>query len=123
MMKLLIDQGLPRSAAARLREVGCDAVHVGEVGAATATDEDILRMGREQDRAVVTLDADFHSLLALSGAVSPSVIRIRIEGLDGPALAGLLELVVRSCRADIEQGAVVTVQERRVRVRLLPILR
>ena len=69
------------------------------------------------------MDADFHSLLALSGAVSPSVIRIRIEGLDGPALADLLELVIRSCRADIEQGAVVTVQERRVRVRLLPILR
>ena len=35
-MKLLLDQGLPRSAAALLRDTGIDAVHTGEIGYAVA---------------------------------------------------------------------------------------
>jgi predicted nuclease of predicted toxin-antitoxin system len=41
-MKLLLDEGLPRSAAQILRESGIDAVHAGESGLATASDVDIL---------------------------------------------------------------------------------
>ena len=89
-MKLLLDQGLPRSAAALLREQGIDAVHTGEIGLATATDARILDQAQNENRVVVTLDADFHALLALTGASSPSVIRIRIEGLRASALAELL---------------------------------
>ncbi len=81
-MKLLLDQGLPRSAAGLLRQAGLDTVHTGEIGLATAEDQLILDQARESGRVVVTLDADFHTLLTLSGAVSPSVIRIRIEGLN-----------------------------------------
>ena len=41
-MKLLLDQGLPRSAAELLRAAGIDAVHTGEIGCATAEDAEIL---------------------------------------------------------------------------------
>jgi len=44
---------------------------------AEASDEAILRLGQREGRIVVTLDADFHMLLAVSGASRPSVIRIR----------------------------------------------
>jgi predicted nuclease of predicted toxin-antitoxin system len=89
-MKLLLDQGLPRTAGKALRDVGIDAVHVGEIGYSTADDAAILQRGRDEGRIVVTLDADFHALLALSGATSPSVIRIRIEGLRGEDAARLI---------------------------------
>jgi len=80
-MKLLLDQGLPRSTVFPLRTAGIDAVHVGEKSLATAPDSLILDIARREQCIVVTLDADFHALLALSGAAGPSVIRIRIEGL------------------------------------------
>ena len=79
-MRLLLDQGLPRSAAGLLRNSGIDAIHVGEIGMAAAKDAEILQYASNEDRAVVTLDADFHALLALSSASQPSVIRGRLEG-------------------------------------------
>ncbi|OGP76969.1 MAG: hypothetical protein A2V86_03265 [Deltaproteobacteria bacterium RBG_16_49_23] len=120
-MKLLLDQGLPRSTARLLRETGIDTVHVSEIGYSTSEDAVILERGREEDSTVVTLDADFHTLLALSGATSPSVIRIRIEGLKGETAANLIRTVLMQCEEDLKQGAVVTVERRRIRVRRLPL--
>ena len=123
MINLLLDQGLPRGASALLREAGHDTVHVADIGMATASDGDILEKARSEDRAVVTLDADFHALVAVSGASSPSVIRLRVEGLRGEKLVSLLLLAIGECGEDLEAGALVTVQERRLRIRRLPLVR
>lgn len=120
-MKLLLDQGIPRSAAGILTRSGLDAVHVGDLGLSAADDEIILERARSDARVVATLDADFHAIMALSGENSPSVIRVRIEGLKGPELAALLLGVTDDCRADLEAGSLVTVLPTRVRVRKLPL--
>lgn len=121
-MKLLLDQGLPRTAVSLLSEAGIEAVHVGDVGYASANDADILEFGRKVGFVIVTLDADFHALLALSGAVAPSVIRIRIEGLRSEALTGLLRTILRLWSKELESGAVVTAQAGRLRIRRLPLV-
>lgn len=121
-MKLLLDQGLPRSAARLLREVGIDTIHVSEIGCSTADDATILERGRTEGRIVVTLDADFHALLARSGATTPSVIRIRIEGLYGQKAADLIQAVLSRCPEDLRQGTVITVQPGRIRIHHLPLL-
>ncbi len=121
-MKLLLDQGLPRTAAELLTEAGIDATHVGEIGYATAEDNMILQLGRKEGYVIVTLDTDFHTLLALTGATEPSVIRIRIEGLKAGATAELLKTVLARCTEDLEHGAAVTVQKGRIRVRKLPLI-
>jgi len=118
-MKLLLDQGLPRSAVNGLRSTGWDVVHVADMDMAAATDGDILEYARDEQRTVVTLDADFHAMLAVAGAISPSVIRIRIEGLRGEALVDLLVRLAPLIAHDMEQGAMITVTETAVRVRLL----
>jgi predicted nuclease of predicted toxin-antitoxin system len=88
-MKLLLDQGLPRSTVSQLSKIGIEAVHVGEIGMAAAEDAEILAFAEQHSRVVVTLDADFHTLLARSGGAGPSVIRVRIEGLLAAGLADL----------------------------------
>ncbi|MBE9116675.1 DUF5615 family PIN-like protein [Lusitaniella coriacea LEGE 07157] len=121
-MKLLLDQGLPRSAAALLRDVGIETIHVGEIGLSEAEDAELIRRAREEGYVVVTLDADFHTLLALDEATSPSVIRIRIERLRAKALTDLVLRVLSECDEDLQQGAAVTVEPTRIRIRRLPLL-
>jgi len=120
-MKLLLDQGLPRSTVPHLAGIGIAAKHVGDLGMARAADGDILDAARERQAVVVTLDADFHALLARSHATGPSVVRVRIEGLKGEQLAALLAQVLAVASGELETGAVVSVTARRIRVRLLPI--
>ncbi len=71
----------------------------------------------------MTLDADFHALLALSGATGPSVVRIRIEGQRAQGLATLLVNVLKVCEDDLAQGAMISVTENGARIRKLPLLR
>jgi predicted nuclease of predicted toxin-antitoxin system len=121
-MKLLLDQGLPRTAAPLLCQAGIDAVHVADLGLSAGDDHVILQSGRDNGRIIVTLDADFHTVLALSGAATPSVIRIRIEGLRAEGVVKLLQGVIAQCATELDQGPAVTVQETRVRIRHLPIV-
>lgn len=120
-MKLLLDQNLSAHAAVILRSDGVDVVHAREVGLATAGDETILEWSRVEGRIIVTHDADFHALLALAGARTPSVVRIRIEGLRDEALAALIFRVMTVTDADLLRGSAVTVTETSIRVRTLPI--
>lgn len=121
-MKLLLDQGLPLSAAALLRDAGIDTIHVGEIGMSQAEDAEIIQKAREEECVVVTLDADFHTLLALDEATSPSVIRVRIERLRAQALTDLLLMVIAECEDDLEQGSAISVEPSRIRIRRLPLI-
>ena len=121
MTRLLLDQGLPRSAAVLLREGGLDAVHVGEIGMSQATDTEIIALARVQDRVVITLDADFHTLLALGGVGKPSVVRIRIEGLKSAEMTRLILRVLQLTQDQLDLGAAVVVTATNIRIRLLPI--
>jgi predicted nuclease of predicted toxin-antitoxin system len=120
-MKFLLDQGLPRSTIRHLAALGVSAEHVGDLGLAVATDGAILDTARLGGATVVTLDADFHKMLASSHAKAPSVVRIRVEGLKGDELARLLMRVIAVASFDLERGAVISVSETRIRVRSLPI--
>jgi len=122
-LKLFLDQGVPRRAADLLREAGRDTVHAGEVGLSSADDRVIVDWCLANGATVVTLDADFHTLIALSGGTAPSAIRIRIQGLKGPAVARLLLDALKVHEGELVAGALVTLQPNRLRLRRLPISR
>jgi len=122
VIELLPDQGLPRSTVQYLRSIGLQSVHVGNLGLAAATDETILNAGRDRGAIVVTLDSDFHALLARSKASAPSVIRIRVQGVKGDGVARLIQQVVQAVESDLLAGAAGTVTERRLALRRLPLI-
>jgi len=122
-LKLLLDQGVPRSAEDVLSDdpLNLAAVHVSGLGMSTATDAEIIQYARQNDLVIVTLDADFHALLALSSSKKPSVIRIREQGLDSAAFCRLMQAIWPRVADAAGAGALISVTETRIRIRRLPI--
>lgn len=122
MISLLLDQGIPRSTTAILRDSGFSVEHVADIGMSTVTDIAIIEYARQKQRGIVTLDADFHALLAVSGAANPSVLRIRKEGLRGPEMAKLVRKALKLVSTEWNCGFLVTVTDTSIRLHRLPIL-
>ena len=76
-------------------------------------------MGR--NAVVVTLDADFHAILAVSGAQGPSVIRIRLQGLGAPEVVAVVGKVLASFEAELKRGALITVKALKTTCHRLPV--
>ncbi len=123
MKSLLLDQGLPRSTVSFLAEFGFTALHAAEIGLSRAPDSEILEYARQRELIVVTLDADFHMLLAISGATSPSVIRLRRQRLNAKEAAAVIRAVLECSQQSLEEGAVVSVSSTLIRVKRLPLPR
>lgn len=121
MKRVLLDQGLPASAAAILRAAGWDAIHVRELGMQEAADLDILAYAAQQSRTVITLDRDFPQILAMTAATHPSVILIRQQGLRAAGLVELAAAIWHHHEHEIDQGCVVTAGARGARIRMLPL--
>ena len=102
-----------------LGEDGHDAVHWSGVGTVHAPDDRILGWARTEDRVVLTSDLDFGALLATSGDAKPSVIQLRTESTLSSRIGPLVMRVLRETEADLISGALVTVDDHRVRLRPL----
>ncbi len=93
-----------------------------DVGLQSAPDPAVLAAALEQDRVLVTLDTDFGTLLALSGARQPSVVLFRGEVTRRPEGQAMVLLAnLEQITEDLSEGAAVVIGDDRVRVRRLPI--
>ena len=102
--------------------MGHDAVHVADLGLEAAPDEQILGAAADQNRVIISADTDFGTLLATTHASLPSMILIRRlshRRLDG--LAALLLANLGDLTEHLAQGAVVVIEETRMRIRSLPL--
>jgi predicted nuclease of predicted toxin-antitoxin system len=121
VVRLILDQGVPRDAAGQLRDLGYECIHVEDIGMWNATDHEILATAAEEGATIVTLDADFHAILAVSGYSKPSVIRLRLEGLRAGAVVEIVKRVLGTFASDLAAGSLITVKGKKTTCRKLPI--
>ena len=120
-MRFLADMAVSLSTVAWLRDQGYDVTHLREEGLQRAEDADILEKARTEERVLLTLDLDFGYLMAISGQNLPSIIIFRLGNESAEIVTQRLADTLDVCVSDLEQGAVVTVNEDKIRVRHLPI--
>ncbi len=85
-MRLLLDENLSPRQAAILREQGHDAIAVVEVGLSGQPDNKIRDFAVEDNRVLLTLDADFADMLRFPPAGTPGVIRLKIHPPTGQSV-------------------------------------
>lgn len=120
-MKLVFDMNLTPNWVKWISERGFDAVHWDSIGAREAPDEEVMSWAAAESRVVVTNDLDFGQILALTHATGPSVVLIRGSKVLPRQLGDVLVGVLATYAQELEQGALLVIDEVRQRVRLLPL--
>ncbi|NQT11316.1 MAG: DUF5615 family PIN-like protein [Planctomycetes bacterium] len=120
-MKLLVDMNLSPQWIPILEKEGWPAVHWSTVGNPSASDQEIMSWARSNGYVVVTHDLDFGAILAATKTDSPSVIQLRTQDVNPHHTGNLLLSVLLQFKGHLEQGALISVDEKKARARVLPL--
>jgi predicted nuclease of predicted toxin-antitoxin system len=118
MMRLLVDEDMPRSTAPALRAAGFDAVDVRDVGLRAHPDLEIFAHAQATSRAIVTADVGFANVLTFPLGSHFGIIVMRVPNIisTGTVNSTLLN-ALRVLAAEDMIGALMIVELDRVRLR------
>jgi predicted nuclease of predicted toxin-antitoxin system len=119
-MHFLADMGVSWRVVEWLRDNGHDATHLREQQLHRLPNGGIFAKAADEHRIILTWDLDFTEIVALSGARIVSAVVFRLMNTRSENVIRRLARVLAESARDLEEGAIISVEESRHRVRLLP---
>ena len=110
-MRLLADLHIAPRTVEYLKSLGHDVVRVSEVLPPTSSDHEIIACAAR----------NFSAEISVSGQTYPSVILLRLSISRIESVNRVLSNVLPELEEDVENGALVTIEDHRVRRRRLPL--
>ncbi|MBI4823887.1 MAG: DUF5615 family PIN-like protein [Nitrospirae bacterium] len=120
-MKFFADMGISQTTVKWLKEQGFDAIHVRDINMHRASDTEIVRKAVEEGRVILTCDLDFGGIISASREKFPSAIILRLENETPNNINRRLKQILKESSEALIKGAIISVEETRHRVRLLPV--
>jgi predicted nuclease of predicted toxin-antitoxin system len=120
-MRLLVDMNLSPRWVQVLADAGIEADHWSALGAATASDPEIMAHARAGEYVVLTYDLDFGAILAATHGDRPSVVQIRAGNVSPEAIGAQVIDALRQMAGELDEGVLLTIEPSRTRIRLLPL--
>lgn len=120
-LRIVVDMNLSPEWIPILEQAGWPAIHWSSVGDPRAEDATIMRWALTQGYAIFTHDLDFGTALALTHAGGPSVIQVRGQRVFPEHIAKMVLAALKQHQQDLTDGALVTVEQAKNRVRILPL--
>ena len=120
-MKILVDMNLSPKWADFLIENGIETAHWTFVGSHDDPDTEIITYAKINDFTILTNDLDFGFILAITHSKKPSIIQMRTGDLNPDRIGHIVVSAINLLVNDIENGALVTIDQHKTRVSILPL--
>jgi predicted nuclease of predicted toxin-antitoxin system len=120
-MRLLADLHIAPRTVEFLRALSYHVCRVTDLLPANASDGEIVERAAQEHRVILTQDLDFSSIIALSGRQTPSLLSLRLNSSKVEIVNAVLQRVLPVLESDLERGAIVTIEDQRIRLRRLPL--
>jgi len=120
-MKILIDMNLSPAWVQEFKLHDIEAEHWSDIGKFDAKDEELVNWAQSHDFILFTHDLDFGTILALTKAEKPSVIQVRTQNVSIYNLSKIVIPVVKTHKNLLIKGALLTIDEEKQRIRILPL--
>jgi predicted nuclease of predicted toxin-antitoxin system len=120
-IKILVDVNLSPDWVPFLEGAGWSTAHWSAFGDPRARDRSIMDWAEANGYVVFTHNLDFGTLLALTHRTGPSVLQVRGEDVLPEHMGNFVVAAIRQHETELESGALIVVEERKNRVRVLPI--
>jgi predicted nuclease of predicted toxin-antitoxin system len=119
-MRFPLDMNLSPELANWFRSEGHDAIHVFDIGFGSLSDAEIFTRAAAENRVVVSLDLDFGEIAGLAGEARTGVVLLRLRQARRSHVQQRLGVAISRASEALRSGAIVIVEDTRIRVRRMP---
>jgi predicted nuclease of predicted toxin-antitoxin system len=116
-MRLLLDMNMPATITAWLRAEGHYAEHLRELGLARLPDPEVFARAAAEQRVNVTFDLDFGEIVGLAFGAGVGVVLLRLRSARMSHLQQRLAMALLEADLALQAGAIVLVEDARIRIR------